>query len=78
MWRGGPGGRVSFFYGSFRSRPFQQSLMKQLPETILGCSYSFVGAGLNTYPLFGVNQKLYSLREKHENIQGGRRSLTEG
>lgn len=57
---------------------FQRSLIKQLSEMILACSYFIIGMGLNAYNLFRMIQGLYHFGAWCENIQKKQRSLAEG
>ena len=54
------------------------SLMKQLSEMILACSYCFIGVGVNSYTLFGVNWGLYTSWGMCVKISRKERSLVEG
>lgn len=47
--------------------------MKQLSETILACSYFFIGGRCKcVYALFRVNRGLFSIGGGHENIEEGK------
>lgn len=67
------GRREKAFLGSLsvvegESLPPQDSLMKQLSETILGCSIFFIGVRCEHERVIQVNQGLYNFEEEHENI----------
>lgn len=65
--------------GVVKRKAFQgQSLMMQLSEMILACSYCFIGVGVNSYTLFGVNWGLYTSWGMCVKISRKERSLVEG
>lgn len=49
-----------------------QSLVKQLSETILTCSYCFIGGNCGHITLLWINQELYTSWEKHNTTHEGK------